>query len=171
MFLYNKFLYWYTGFPRYNCKYTIDCNKEDKKDAGYPKIINSRTVERANSFALAILDGSKREKGLLLKREPTRRSYVLFSRKRNAGNWRRRRRRYLLRCELAAASSRRIDRAGRQQQLRRDGQRIARTEQQIAAPDLAVTFAAAIEIREISVEIQENPQGYHGRAAFRLVRQ
>lgn len=59
-----------------------------------------------------------------------------------------------------------IDRARRLQ----DG--LCRIERGISALGFAVvTLAAAIEIRQISVEIQENPQGYHGRAAFRLARQ
>lgn len=89
---------------------------------------------------------------------------ILFNRKRNVATGR-----YLFRrCELAAASSRRqIDRAGRRL---RDGRcRVARG---IGAFGFAtVRLATAIEIRQISVEIQENPQGYHGRAALRLVRQ
>lgn len=100
--------------------------------------------------------------------------YVLFNRKRrNAA-------RYLLLCELAAANcgDGRIDRTGRQLG---DGRRVARRrrrrqriavltdhEEEVVSQGM---FAAAIEIREVSVEIQENPQGYHGRAAFRLVRQ
>lgn len=76
------------------------------------------------------------------------------------------RERYLFRrCELAAANRRRIDRRlGRRS---RDGRFLARG----GIATVNGFTATAIEIRQISVEIQENPQGYHGRAAFRLVRQ